>query len=122
MFSRKFTKSRLWDITREYGCTFFNLLGGMSTAIYSEPVKPNDADNPVRFVLSAGMPAAIWENFEQRFDVKILEAYGAIEGGMAFKPIGVGPIGSFGKPPANLEMQDRRRSRSPSVRPMCRVN
>jgi crotonobetaine/carnitine-CoA ligase len=105
VFSRKFTKSRLWDITREYGCTFFNLLGGMSTAIYSEPVKPNDADNPVRFVLSSGMPAAIWENFEKRFDVKILEAYGAIEGGMAFKPIGVGPIGSFGKPPANLEIK-----------------
>ncbi|MDE2014610.1 MAG: AMP-binding protein, partial [Alphaproteobacteria bacterium] len=67
VFSRKFTKSRLWDITRKYGCTFFNLLGGMSTAIYSEPEKPDDADNPVRFVLSSGMPAAIWENFERRF-------------------------------------------------------
>ncbi|NQV19947.1 MAG: AMP-binding protein, partial [Rhodospirillales bacterium] len=52
VFSRKFTKSRLWDITRKYGCTTFNLLGGMATAIYSEPVKPDDADNPVRFVLS----------------------------------------------------------------------
>ena len=105
VFSRKFTKSRLWDITRKYGCTFFNLLGGMSTAIYSEPAKPNDADNPVRFVLSSGMPAAIWENFERRFGVRILEAYGAIEGGMAFKPIGVGPVGSFGKPPPNLEIR-----------------
>jgi crotonobetaine/carnitine-CoA ligase len=105
VFSRKFTKSRLWDITRKYGCTFFNLLGGMATAIYSEPVRPDDADNPVRFVLSAGMPAAIWENFERRFDLKVLEAYGAVEGGMAFKPVGVGPIGSFGKPPANLDMR-----------------
>jgi len=105
VFSRKFTKSRLWDITRKYGCTFFNLLGGMATAIYSEPAKPNDADNPVRFVLSAGMPTAIWRNFEERFGVKILEAYGAIEGGMAFKPIDVGPIGSFGKPPPNLDMR-----------------
>jgi crotonobetaine/carnitine-CoA ligase len=105
VFSRKFTKSRLWDITRKYGCTFFNLLGGMATAVYSEPVRPDDADNPVRFVLSAGMPAAIWENFERRFDLKVLEAYGAIEGGMAFKPIGVGPVGSFGKPPPNLEMK-----------------
>lgn len=105
VFSRRFTKTRLWDITRKYGCTFFNLLGGMSTAIYSEPEKPNDADNPVRFVLSAGMPAAIWEAFEKRFDVKVLEAYGAIEGGMAFKPAGVGPIGSFGKPPPSLDMR-----------------
>jgi carnitine-CoA ligase len=105
VFSRKFTKTRLWDITRKYGCTFFNLLGGMSTAIYSEPVKADDADNPVKFVLSAGMPAAIWENFERRFDVKVLEAYGAIEGGMAFKPIGAGPIGSFGKAPPGLDMR-----------------
>jgi len=105
VFSRRFTKSRLWDITRKYGCTFFNLLGGMSTAIYSEPVKPNDADNPVRFVLSAGMPAAIWEAFERRFDLKVLEAYGAIEGGMAFKPIGTGPVGSFGKAPPGLDLR-----------------
>jgi len=33
VLSRKFTKSRLWDITREYGCTFFNLFGGTATAI-----------------------------------------------------------------------------------------
>lgn len=105
VFSRKFTKSRLWDITRKYGNTFFNLLGGMATAIYSEPEKPNDADNPVRFVVSAGMPIAIWENFEKRFDVKILECYGAIEGGMAIKPIGQGPVGSFGKPPPNLDIR-----------------
>jgi len=105
VFSRKFTKSRLWDVTRKFGCTFFNRLGGMSTAIYSEPVKPDDADNPVKFVLSAGMPAAIWEGFEQRFGLKVLEAYGAIEGGMAFRPIGAGPIGSFGRPPANLDMR-----------------
>jgi crotonobetaine/carnitine-CoA ligase len=104
VFSRKFTKSRLWDVCREHGCTIFNLLGGMATAIYSEPPKPNDADNPVRLVLSAGMPAALWEPFERRFGVKILECYGAVEGGLAINPVGVGPIGSFGKPPPMLEM------------------
>jgi crotonobetaine/carnitine-CoA ligase len=105
VFSRKFTKSRLWDITRKYGCTYFNLLGGMATAIYSEPEKPNDSDNPVTHVVSAGMPIAIWEKFEKRFNVDILECYGAIEGGMAIRPIGQGPIGSFGKPPPNIEMK-----------------
>ena len=102
VLSRRFTKSRLWDITRKHGCTTFNLLGGMTTAIYSEPRKPDDADNPVRFVLSAGMPAAIWVDFESRFGVKLLEFYGAAEGGMTFKPIGMGPIGSIGKPIPSL--------------------
>jgi len=105
VFSRRFTKSRLWDVLREHGCTVFNLLGGMATAIYSEPPKPNDADNPVRVVLSAGMPAPLWEPFERRFGVHIIECYGAVEGGLAIKPAGVGPIGSFGKPPPMLEMK-----------------
>ncbi len=105
VFSRRFTKSRLWDVLRTHGCTVFNLLGGMATAIYSEPPRPDDADNPVRLVLSAGMPATLWRAFEERFNVKILESYGAIEGGLAMNPVGVGPIGSFGKPPPTLEMK-----------------
>ena len=105
VFSRRFTKSKLWDVCRRHGCTAFSLLGGMSTAIYSEPRRENDADNPVRRVMSAGMPAAIWESFAKRFDVEIFEWYGAIEGGIAFNPVGVGPMGSFGKPPPGLEMK-----------------
>ncbi len=105
VISRRFTKSRLWDICRKHGCTTFSQLGGMATAIYSEPVKENDADNPVRMLTSAGMPHAIWEAFEKRFDLKIFEWYGAVEGGLAFKPIGQGPIGSFGKPGPGLEMK-----------------
>ena len=103
VISRKFTKSRLWELCRHYGCTFFNLLGGMTTAIYSEEPKPDDANNPVRRVLSAGMPAAIWEDFATRFDVEIFEFYGAAEGGLMTNPPGTGPIGSIGKPPPTLE-------------------
>lgn len=102
VFSRRFTKSRLWDITRHYGCTTFNLLGGMTTAIYSEPMKPNDDDNPVRFVLSAGMPEAIWKDFERRFNLEVYEFYGAAEGGLTLNPPGAGPVGSIGRPPPSL--------------------
>ncbi len=106
VLSERFTKSRLWDICRKFGCTTFSLLGGMATGIYSEPPKPDDGDNPVRFVISAGMPRAIWEALEERFNVKILEWYAAVEGGFAYKPIGEGPMGSFGKPvPSMLEMK-----------------
>ena len=103
VLSRRFTKSRLWDITRQYGATTFTLLGGMTTAVYTEPRKPNDADNPVRFVVSSGMPAAIWGEFSQRFGVQIVEFYGAAEGGMTFNHFGQGPLGSIGKPPPSLQ-------------------
>jgi crotonobetaine/carnitine-CoA ligase len=106
VISRRFTKSRLWDVTRRYGCTSFSLVGGMATALYSQPARPDDADNPVRMVVSGGMPAAIWEAFEQRFDLRVFEFYGAMDGGgMAYNPIGEGPIGSFGKPMTSIEMK-----------------
>lgn len=106
VFSRRFTKSRLWDVCRQHGCTSFSLVGGMATAIYSEPPRPDDAHNPVRLVVSGGMPPAIWEPFETRFEVKILEFYGAMDGGgMAYKPVGEGPVGSFGRPMPGIEMK-----------------
>ena len=98
VFSPRFTKSRIWDICRKYGCTSFSLLGGMMAGIYNEPQRPNDADNPVRSVISAGTPPSLWEAFENRYNVQILEWYGSVEGGFAYKPAGQGPIGSFGKP------------------------
>jgi crotonobetaine/carnitine-CoA ligase len=106
VYSRRFTRSRLWEVCRAYGCTTFSMLGGIATAIYSEPPRPDDADNPVRMVVSGGMPAALWEAFEERFGVGILEFYGAMDGGgMAWKPVGEGPVGSFGTPMAGIEMK-----------------
>ena len=106
VFSARFTKTRIWDICRKYGCTSFSLLGGMMASIYNEPERPDDADNPVRMVISAGTPPSLWEGFEKRFNVKILEWYGSVEGGFAYKPIREGPIGSFGKPvPGVMELK-----------------
>jgi crotonobetaine/carnitine-CoA ligase len=106
VMSARFTKSRIWDICRKYGCTSFSLLGGMMSGIFNEPPRDNDRDNPVKTVISAGTPVAIWEEFESRFDLKILEWYGAVEGGFAYKPPGKGPVGSFGKPlPGMMEFK-----------------
>jgi crotonobetaine/carnitine-CoA ligase len=98
VISRKFTKSRLWEILGRYGCTTFNLLGGMTTAIFAEPAGPYDRAHQVRFVLSAGMPTSMWRDFADRFGVEIFEFYGTAEGGLLLNPPG-GPIGSIGKPP-----------------------
>ncbi|MCP4690255.1 MAG: ATP-dependent acyl-CoA ligase [Desulfobacterales bacterium] len=106
VFSPKFTKSRIWSICKAYGCTTFSLLGGMMAGIFNEPPRESDGDTPVRMVVSAGTPAAMWEDFEKRFHLKILEWYGAVEGGFAYKPPGKGPIGSFGKPlPGMMEFR-----------------
>lgn len=99
VISCKFTKSRLWDICRAYGCTVFNLLGGMIPEMFSIPEKPDDADNPVRLIISAGMPATLWDAYRRRFGVEICEIYGSTEGGgVLFNLPGSGPVGSMGKP------------------------
>lgn len=102
VLSQKFSKSRVWDVIRDFRCTTLNLLGGMFTGIYSEPPTPSDADNPLRLIIGAGMPKELWEPFSRRYGTAILEFYGAAEGGMLINPPGAGPIGSVGKPPANL--------------------
>jgi carnitine-CoA ligase len=104
VISRKFTKQRLWDIVRAYRCTIFSLLGGMIPEMFSIPERPDDADNPVRMIVTSGMPAGLWEAYRKRFGVEIAEGYGSTEGGgVLANPPGVGPIGSIGKPPPGLE-------------------
>ncbi|MBP6105050.1 MAG: AMP-binding protein [Steroidobacteraceae bacterium] len=106
VISRRFTKSLLWDVCRRYDCTSFAVLGGMATAIYSEPPRNDDADNPVRMIISSGMPAVLWRAFEQRFGVRLLEMYGASDGGgLACNPPGQGPVGSFGRPVFGVQMK-----------------
>jgi crotonobetaine/carnitine-CoA ligase len=106
VFSRTFTKTRLWDVCIEYGCTTWSNLGGIATGIYSQPSSDRDLAHRVRLVVSAGMPKEIWRAFEERFGVKVLEWYGTMEGGFAYNPAGVGPVGSFGKPPEDLLEMD----------------
>lgn len=119
VISRRFTKSQLWNVCRRYGCTSFAVLGGMATAIYSEPRSADDADNPVRMVISSGMPAELWRAFEDRYGVRLFEIYGASDGGgMACNPPGAGPVGSFGKPAFGVQMKildDEGRECAPGV-------
>nr|WP_249158381.1 AMP-binding protein [Bradyrhizobium jicamae] len=104
VISRKFSKRHLWPICRKFGCTMFNILGGMIPEIYSIPEAPDDADNPVRLIISAGMPPDLWKEYERRYGLRICEIYGSTEGGGALtNPPGSGPIGSLGKPPPELE-------------------
>ncbi len=95
---KKFSASGFWDSVRRYGGTQFNALGAMVPILMKQPEKPDDADNPVRLVITAACPANLWESFEKRFNVKIWEAYGAVDGGgtLIFN-FGTAPIGSVGK-------------------------
>ncbi len=105
--SRRFSASRFWDEIRRYGVTTFNALGAMIPILMKQPERPNDAENPVRLVISAACPASVWAEFEKRFGVHIVEGYAAVDGG-GFSVVNIGnsPKGSIGKPPTPIRIVD----------------
>jgi crotonobetaine/carnitine-CoA ligase len=95
---KRFSASGFWDSIRRYGGTTFNALGAMVPILMKQPQKPDDADNPVRLVITSACPANLWEPFEKRFKVTIWEAFGAVDGGGALTfNFGDAPVGSVGK-------------------------
>ncbi|WP_051791038.1 AMP-binding protein [Amycolatopsis jejuensis] len=71
--------SRFWDDARESGITAFVAIGGVCHMLNGKPPRPDDADNPVRVVYAVPAPAEIYHEFEKRFGLKIVEAYGSTE-------------------------------------------
>jgi crotonobetaine/carnitine-CoA ligase len=100
----RFSASRFWDEIRRHGATSFNALGAMIPILLKQPPRPDDAENPVRLVLSAGTPAWAWQEFERRFAVTLWEGYGAVDGGGFFLfNMGTAPKGSMGKAPPGTD-------------------
>lgn len=99
VLGERFSASRFWDDLRAGGVTIFNGLGAVMPILMKQPARPDDCDNQVRSVLSAGCPTDMWEAFEERFGVRIYEAYGAVDGaGVVLINLGTAPVGSMGKP------------------------
>lgn len=95
----RFSASRFWDICRVEGVTAFNFMGSLLTMLMKQPERPNDADNPVRKAFGAPTPLEIYEEFEERFQVKISEVYGSTELGTAlYNPAETFKKGSCGYP------------------------
>lgn len=96
----KFSASRFWDEMRQHRATIFNYIGGIINILMKQPEQEDDSDNPARIAFGAAAPKEIWLNFEKRFNVKIIEGYGATENGAI--PLCSLPdhtkVGSIGKP------------------------
>jgi len=103
ILGKRFSASRHWDICRKYGVTTFNALGAMIPILIKQPERSNDREHNVKVVGSAACPKELWVAFEERFGVKISEAYAATDGGGFMLMAGTGddvPVGTMGKPVA----------------------
>jgi len=102
----RFSAGKFWRQIRDARATVFNSLGAMSTFIFNQPVCEEEKDNPVRAVMAAPMPASIFDEFAERFELKIIEGYGLTETGMiTYNPWEAPVMGSCGKPTPNYEVK-----------------
>jgi crotonobetaine/carnitine-CoA ligase len=79
VLGRRFDPAAFLDRARRYGATATIGHGPMLEAIYRQPERPDDADNPLRTILTAPLPARIAEDFERRFGVRAIDTWGMTE-------------------------------------------
>lgn len=96
--SKRFSASKFWEEISKSKTTVFNTIGAIIPILMKQPESPHEKSHSVERILSAGCPAVLWEPFENRFGVKIWEAYAAIDGSGFIANFGDGPKGSIGKP------------------------
>lgn len=82
VLAERFSASRFWDDVRRYGATQFNYLGAVMPILAKQPVKPNDADNPIRIAIGGACPPEVMDEVENRFKIKCLEGFGMSEIGI----------------------------------------
>lgn len=97
--SRRFSVSRFWSEIRDSGATVTNLLGAMTSFLWSAPPSPQDRDHKLRLASMAPVPKYARE-FEQRFGIDVMSNYGLSDFGMATSFTRLDPkdkLGSIGR-------------------------
>ena len=106
VLAERFSVSQFWDEVKRYACTEFNYIGGILAMLLKAEARPDDADNPLRILVGAGASPGVFEEFERRFAVTLVEGYGMSEIGI---PLMSTPSqrkpGSCGKPHADYDIR-----------------
>ncbi len=105
----RFHASTFWETTRDHGVTAFNYMGALLMMLHKQPARPDDGDNPVRKAYGAPAPVEIFEDFQNRFGVRLVEVYGSTECGIVtYNTIHEMRLGTCGKaaPYYDVELHD----------------
>ena len=102
----RFSASRFWDICREEGVTAFNFMGALLMMLHKQPPKPHDRDHKVAKAYGAPAPVTIFDDFQERFGVRLVEVYGSTELGTATgNTVHESKVGSCGVPAPHYEVE-----------------
>jgi len=96
---RKFSRSGFWPDVRRYHITGFNYIGEIIRFLLAVPPEAGDRDHSLRVVCGAGLNAATWQAFVERFGVRqVIEGMGATEANYGITNVD-NKIGSVGRLP-----------------------
>lgn len=109
-FEEQFDRERFWEWIREYEATVLLYLGRMLSVLYNRMEGKRDGETPAEYAVGHGFgfenDGAMIADFEQRFDITVLEAYGITP--TATLATSNRPsdrrLGSVGKPVSNAEV------------------
>jgi fatty-acyl-CoA synthase len=114
--SRRFSASGFLPDVRRYRATYFNYTGKPLSYILATPERPDDADNPLRVAYgNEGSPQVV-EAFSRRFGVRVIDAFGATEGGVAVARTADQPPGSVGHVGEKVKVVDEEGRTLPRAR------
>jgi fatty-acyl-CoA synthase len=93
---RKFSASQFIPDARRFGATYANYVGKPLSYILATAERPDDADNPLKFLYgNEGAPRDL-PRFAARFGVRVVDGFGSTEGGVAIARTPDTPDGSLG--------------------------
>jgi crotonobetaine/carnitine-CoA ligase len=75
----RFSVTGFWDEMRAHGATVFGTIGTMLWLLSKQPPRADDTDIPARLAVCSSTPGEILHDFEKRFGIQIVEAYGMTE-------------------------------------------
>jgi acyl-CoA synthetase (AMP-forming)/AMP-acid ligase II len=97
VLARRFSASGFWDDVRRHGATGFVYIGELCRYLVNQPLRDDDADNPIRVAVGNGLRPDIWREFRDRFGIeRIAEFYGSTEGNVGTLNLD-GTVGSVGR-------------------------
>lgn len=76
---QRFSVSRFWDEVREHEATVFSTIGTMLWMLSKQPPSMRDREQPARVAMCSSTPGEVLRDFESRFGVQVIEAYGMTE-------------------------------------------
>ncbi|MEU7555485.1 AMP-binding protein [Streptomyces sp. NPDC044571] len=94
---RRFSASAFLDDVRAYGATYFTYVGRAVQYLLATEPRPDDREHTLRLGFGTEAGAVDAARFTERFGVRLVEGYGATEGGASVQRTPDTPPGALGR-------------------------